>query len=330
MRTRLTVVATALAAVVTLGACGTTEPTTAPAATGSGTAGPVTVTDARGKSVTLDGPATRVGATEWNAVEYSISLGVQPVGVSDIKGFATWDSAVTVDPSATDLGTRGEPSIDTVSSLGLDVLFVTDELAGDAMAQIEKTTPVVVMPGGDASDPVGAMWKNVDLVATVLGRQDAAAALRTTYEAKVAETTTAVRASGLGSSPVAFTDAYEAGGALSIRSYGEGSLVGGVLRSVGITNAWSGVPGLEADPAYGLGTTDVEGLTQLPAATHYWYVTNSSEADPYTTTLPKNAVWTSLPFVKAGTVRPIPEKIWMFGGPASMMQMLDAAKAALA
>lgn len=320
------VLAVAALSAVTLTACGTSE-SAAPKTT---VAQPITVTDARGKTVTFDGPATRVGGTEWNVVEYAVSLGVQPVGVSDIAGFRTWDDAVTLDGTAKDLGTRGEPSIDTVAALGLDVLFVTDELAGDAMAQIEKATKVVVVPGGDARDPVGAMWRNVDLVAKVLGKQEAAAGLRTEYGAKVSETKSAVEASTLGASPVAFSDAYEAGGALSIRPYGEGSLVGGVLKQAGIANAWSTIDDLKTDPAYGLGQTDLEGLTRLPADTHYWYVTNSSEADPYTTTLKTNAVWTGLPFTRAGRVTPLPEKIWMFGGPRSMMQVLDAAKSAVA
>ena len=259
-RTLTGVAVTAL--VVGLAACGTSEP----AATAPTTrdAEPVTVTDARGVEVTLDAPALRVGGTEWNVVEYAASLGVEPVAVADVDGFTTWDSAVELSGDVTDIGTRGEPSIDTIASLDLDVLLVTDELVGDSMAQIEEHTPVVVVPGGDASDPVGQMWENLDLVAELTGTQDRAEELRAEYDAAVAETEAAVEASDLGTDPVAFSDAYDAGGQVSIRPYGEGSLIGGVLAEVGITNAWSSVPDLETDPAYGLGQTDVEGLTRLP------------------------------------------------------------------
>ena len=207
-RTLTGVAVTAL--VVGLAACGTSEPVaTAPT---SRDAEPVTVTDARGVEVTLDAPALRVGGTEWNVVEYAASLGVEPVAVADVDGFTTWDSAVELSRDVTDIGTRGEPSIDTIASLDLDVLLVTDELVGDSMAQIEEHTPVVVVPGGDASDPVGRMWENLDLVAELTGTQDRADELRAEYDAAVAETKEAVGASDLGTDPVAFSDAYDAGG----------------------------------------------------------------------------------------------------------------------
>ncbi len=333
-RARLLGTVLALTTAAALTACGTTEPSASapsPDESASDKAGPVTVTDARGKKVTLPAPAERVAGTEWNVIEYAASLGVQPVGVSDIKGFETWDSAVELDPSATDIGTRGEPSIDTVASLDLDVLFVTDELVGDALEQIEKTTPVVVVPGGDVSDPVGAMWDNVDLVAKVTGTEDRAAELREEYDAKLAETKEAVQASDIGSRPVAFSDAYEANGAVSIRPYGEGSLLGGVLASLGLANAWSEVEGLEFDQVYGLAQTDVEGLTKLPDDTVYWYIGNDEDmTDAYRGTLKDNPVWNSLPFVERGDVHRIPDSIWMFGGPESMMQFLDAVQEAVA
>jgi iron complex transport system substrate-binding protein len=318
-----TAVGAALAALgLVLGGCATSEPAADSGSASS--AAEVTVTDARGKKVVLEGPAERVGGTEWNVVEYATSLGVQPVGVSDVKGFKTWDSAVTLEGDVTDIGTRGEPSIDTVASLGLDVLFVTDELAGNALQQIERTTPVIVVPGGDAEDPVGAMWKNVDLVAKVTGTEDEAAALRKQYDAKVAETRKAVVDADLDRRPVAFSDAYAVSGTVTVRPYGEGSLLGGVLEDVGLANAWSSVKGLKTDAVYGLGQTDVEGLTRLPDDTRYWYIAGVEDPDVYQTVLKKNRVWTSLPFVEAGGVHRIPDKIWMFGGPESMIQFLDA------
>ncbi len=77
-------------------------------------------------------------------------------------------------------------------------------------------------------------------------------------------------------------------------------------------------------PPTASGQTDVEGLTKLPADTRFWYIGNEGEADPYTTTLRDNTVWTSLPFVKAGNVSRLPDSIWMFGGPAVDEQFLDA------
>jgi ABC-type Fe3+-hydroxamate transport system substrate-binding protein len=320
--TRLSVLAAATLLATTLAACGTTESSDDSSSESSGEK--ITVTDSRGKKVTLDGPATRVGSTEWNATEYLVSLGVQPVGVSDIKGFETWDSAVELDGEATDLGTRGEPSLDTLASLDLDVLFVTDGLTGDAVEQIEKTIPVIVLPGGKGGDQVEQMFDNLDIVAQATGTEDEAKKLRTEFDDALAATKKAVADSDAAGDPVAFSDAYDSGDAVSVRPYTPTSQLGNLLAELGFTDAWASIDGLEPDEAYGLAQTDVEGLTKLPADTRYWYIANDSESDPYTDALKDNKVWTSLPFVEDDQVVRFPDKIWMFGGPESMIQFLDA------
>ncbi|MFR9721804.1 ABC transporter substrate-binding protein [Streptomyces sp. MS19] len=325
MRSRSVPALATLVALAALTACGTTEDPAEDENTGSGSdssAAPLTVTDARGKEVTLDGPAVRVAGTEWNVVEYLVSLGVQPVGVSDVEGFETWDSSVRLDDGVTDIGTRGEPSMDTLATLDLDVVFATDEMVDGALEQIEENTPVIVVPGGDEADPVGTMWDNLDLVARATGTEDRAAGMRDAFDEALADGRTALAEAGAEGATVAFADAYQAGEAVSIRPFGEGSLIGGVLAELGLTNAWSGVEGLEFDPVYGLAQTDVEGLTALPDDTAFWYIANDSEPDVFTEVLADNSVWNSLPFA-ADTVR-FPDAIWMFGGPASMEQFIDA------
>ncbi|KGM08368.1 ABC transporter substrate-binding protein, partial [Cellulomonas bogoriensis 69B4 = DSM 16987] len=261
MRARPAAVLTLVGALA-LAACGTTEeaPGAAPSPEGqAATAGePLTVTDARGIEVTLDGPAQRVAVSEWNVAEYLVSLGVQPVGVASIEGFETWNTTVELAPDVTDIGGRGEPSIDTLAALDVDVLFVTGSLVEGAIEQIEATTPVVVVPGGDATDPVGSMFANLDLVAEVTGTEEQAAALRARYD----EAVEAARAElgDVTDVPVAFADGYDTGEAVTIRPFTDGSLVGGVLADLGFADAWDALPDLETDPAYGLGAVDVEAL----------------------------------------------------------------------
>ncbi len=314
--------ALAAAALLSLTACGTTEDaagSSAPEETASG--GSITVTDARGKEVTLDGPADRVVATEWNAVENLAALGVMPVGAADVKGYAQWVSAEPLDDSVTDVGVRGEPSIDTLVSLTPDVVIVTDQLVEGAIEQIEKTVPVVVVPGGDATDNLGQMYENLDLIASLTGTEDRAAELRSGLEAKITDGRAAIEEAGAAGAPIAFSDAYVDAGSVSIRPFTEGSLVGNVLGELGLADAWD----VEGDPVYGLGQTDVEGLTALPEETRFWYIANDAFGDPYQDELEDNAVWKGLPFVASGDVTRFPDSLWTFGGPSSMGQIVDAA-----
>lgn len=318
--------ALAAAAMLALSACGTTEEAatgseTSPAASGES----ITVTDARGKEVVLDGPAERVAGTEWNVVENVVSLGVMPVGVADVEGYNTWVSSATLDDTVTDIGLRGEPSIDTLVSLEPDVVLVTDQLVEGAIEQIEKTVPVIVVPGGDASDNIGQMFENLELIAKVTGTEDKAAELKADFETKLEEGRAAIEEAGAAGTPVAFSDAYIDAGSVSIRPFASGSLVSDVLTGLGFENAWEA----EGDPVYGLAQTDVEGLTALPEETLFWYIANDSFGDPYQDELKDNAIWESLPFVEAGNVQRFPDSIWMFGGPTSMEQIIDAAVSAV-
>lgn len=319
MRTTRVIIGLSVAAALFVAGCGTTEEAggTDQAAAGGD---PVTVTDSRGKEVKLDAPAKRVAATEWNGVEHLVSLGVMPVAVSDIKGYETWASAAPLDDTPKDIGTRGEPSIDTLGSLDLDLVVVTDTLTEGALEQIEAKIPVIVIKGSDAKDSIGSMFESLDLIAKATGTEDKAKQLRSEFDAKIAEGKAEVEKLGAAGEKVAFSDAWVDSGTVSIRPFAKGSLVSDVFERIGLQNPWP----MEGDPAYGLAQADVEGLTKL-GDVHYWYMANDADGDPFAEELANNAIWKNLPFVKSGKVARLPDSLWMFGGPKSMEQYVDAA-----
>jgi len=327
MRSRAPLVLLAfLLALAGLTACGTTEPAAGSAPTGAAAApagGPITLTDSRGKTINLPKPATRVVGLEWNVIEHAISLGVMPVGAADIKGYTAWVQAEPLDPSVKDVGVRGEPSIDSIAALRPDLILATDSLPDAAVTQMEQFAPVVFVPGGDAKDPVGQMRKNLSLVAKALGKDAEATTLLTAYDAKVADGKTKLAARA--GQKFVFADGYAEGGQVSIRPFTKGSLISGVTEQLGLSNAWPE----DGDPAYGLGQTDVEGLTKAGDVQFLYIVNDGDGGDVFANQLGSNAVWTSLPFVKAGNVHRIPDGMWMFGGPTSMERYVDAVVAAL-
>jgi ABC-type Fe3+-hydroxamate transport system substrate-binding protein len=286
----------------------------------------ITLTDGTGAKLKLDGPATKVVATEWNEVESLITLGVDPVGVADVKGYKTWDTAVPLKNEPKDIGTRGEPSMDTVASLSPDLIVASSDLPPAAVKQLRKIAPVLGIKSADASDQVGQMLENLDLIAKATGTTDKAMTARANFEAKVAEGKKALADAGLDGTDLAFADGYVTSNQVSLRPYTSGSLIGAVNERIGLKNAWK----IKGDAAYG-GTTDVEGLTALPKDVQFAYIGNDGDkgSTPFTGALAKNAVWRSLPFVKADKVHRLPDGIWMFGGPQSMEAYIDAVVDAL-
>ena len=303
-------------------ACGSTEQAVRPAASEAAApdgAGAVTVTDGRGQEVTLPRPATRVVTLEWGNTEDLITLGLQPVGAADLEGYRAWVSAAPIAGTPVDVGLRGEPSLESVAEAEPDlILGIADSIPESAMAQMEKIAPVVVLKAADATRPADLMRQNFVTTAKLLGKDAEATAVLADLEARVTAAKGRVEAAGKAGVPYVFSYLYEAGNSVALRMHGSRSQPGYFAEQLGLTNAWSD-PG---DEQWGLSDADIEALTKLPTETEFLYWGNA-ESDPVTGTLPKNAVWKGLGFVQQGTVTKAADKIWVYGGPASMMQWVD-------
>ncbi|MFW3463996.1 ABC transporter substrate-binding protein [Streptomyces microflavus] len=311
----------AATAALALAGCGTTEAPKKESAEETA----VTVTDSRGKKVTLDGPAKRVVGTEWNVVETLVTLGVQPVGVADVKGYTAYDTSAPLAKDVKDIGTRGEPSVATVAGLKPDLIVATTDLSDSAIAQLSKAAPVVVVRSADASRQIDQMVDNVNLIAEATGTEEKAKTEVASFRKAVADGKKKLADAGLGGKEVAFADGWQEGNQVSVRPYVKGSLLADVNTELGLVDPWK----LEGDKAYGLAATDVEGLTKIGDA-RFTYIANDADGgDPFADGLKGNAVWKSLPFVKNDQVHRLPDGIWMFGGTASMRDYIDALVGAL-
>jgi ABC-type Fe3+-hydroxamate transport system substrate-binding protein len=313
--------ATALAAALLASGCGTTESPSNADSPPDPTGGPVTVTDSRGETVTLDAPASRVVGLEWGEVEMLVSLGVMPVGVADVEGYGTWVTAAELDGSVTDVGLRGEPSVDAIVGLEPDLVVMEAERGSALVTQIEEYVPVIVTTGSDAGgDNLGRMREDLMMIATAVGREELADALLADLDTALAEGRQQIADAGHAGEQFAMADGWRQGSSISIRLFGEGALVSEVATELGLTNAWTG----EVDEVWGLATTDVEGLTVLEDEDLRFFYNASDGDDVFADGLAGNAIWTSLPFVEQGQVHKLPEGIWTFGGPKSCQQFVDA------
>ncbi len=302
-----------------LAACGTTEaPAESPQASGGE---PVTVTDARGVEVEIPADARDVVALEWVAVEHLQTVGVAPVGVADVAGYEEWaGTGAPLEGEPTDVGTRIEPSIDAIAGLAPDLIVAVAGRDDGAYADLEAIAPVLVLQGADAAAPLETTYEDLRLVGQAVGAADAADAAIAEFEAHVEELSATVDEAGLAGTSIAHMDGYENGGQVEIRPYADGALLPAAFEAIGFENGWPG----EGDPQYGLGVTDVEGLTALEDDTHIVYLSVGSQRDVFQDQLADNAIWNELPTVQAGNVHRLPDGIWLFGGVDSLTAYLDA------
>ncbi|MFD4958292.1 ABC transporter substrate-binding protein [Microbacterium sp. NPDC058389] len=323
-----------------LTACGTTQVAASPDTdtTVSASAGcaedatttstdPVELTDAFGRTVTLDQPAKKVAVLEWQQIEDVLSLCLTPVAVADADGYRTWDTAEELPESVESVGTRQEPNLDALFATEPDLVIVEAYTRDDAIiAQLEKYgVPVLATLGANAEDPIGQMLDTFDLIAEATGRTERADVVKDEFEQHLADAKDEVAGAAPAVTDFVYFDGWVDGGNVSLRPFGQGSLVGELGEELGLTNAWTG----EVDAAYGLGQTDIEGMTTIGDANLFYTGTVDPDSESFVDAAAENPAWASIPAVAEGRIAAFPGGIWTFGGPRSAEQIIDAYVAAI-
>ena len=339
-RSFATATATLALAALTLTACGTTTVADAEdvvAATSDACAADTTTTstdaismvDGLGRTVELDKPAERIAVLEWQQTEDALTLCVTPVAVSDIEGYSTYVSAETIPEGVTDIGTRGEPDMDALYATDPDLIIVEAQSADDELiAQLEERgVPVLATVGADGADPIGNMKNVFSMIGEATGRTERATEVLADFDAHLASAKEEVATVDLPTTDFLFFDGWIEGGNVVIRPYGQGSLFTALGEQLGLTGAWTdeidasyGSGGV--DPSYGLGQTDIEGLTAVGNANLIYSA--DEVADGYVAEFEKSPIWTALPAVQEGRATAFPAGVWGAGGPLSNEQAIDA------
>ena len=333
-RTAFAIASLTAVCALTLSACGTTS-TEAAADNEAGTsssascaddssttsADPVSVKDDTGHEISLDKPAAKVVSLEWQYTEDLLSLCVDPAAVADAKGFTTWDTAEKLPEGTADVGTRQEPNVESILSANPDLVIIETTSRDDKIvAQLEdQGVPVMAMTGADGKDPIGNMKDTFSTVAEVTGRTERADSVLSDFDAKLDESKKAIEAADLETKDFVYFDGWVNGSNVALRPFGQGSLFGELGEELGLKNVWTG----EVDPAYGLGQTDIEGISKVGDANFFYTGTDDPESDDYVELLKKNDIWSNIKAVKDDRTYAFPSGIWTFGGPKSSEQALD-------
>ncbi|QXC60050.1 hypothetical protein KSP35_17010 [Aquihabitans sp. G128] len=164
------------------------------------------------------------------------------------------------------------------------------------------------------------MLDTFDLIAEATGRSEQADVVSDEFTAAQEKAKADLADEDVDGRRFAYVDGYIDGGNVALRPFGQGSFFGELGESLGLENAWTG----EVDDAYGLGLTDIEGMTAVGDATVFYTSTDDGTSEDVIAELEKNPVWKALPAVAQDRVHPFPPGIWTFGGPRSGIQALQA------
>ncbi|MQA62776.1 MAG: ABC transporter substrate-binding protein [Actinophytocola sp.] len=243
-----------------------------------------------------------------------------PVSVTDSRG-----KEIKLDAPATNVVALEWGEAEMLVTLGVMPSGVADAKgygtwegrSAALVKQLEKYVPVLVTKGSDAKDNLTRLREDFTVIATAVGKDTEAKQVLADFDAALAEGKKKIADAGGGSFVMA--DGFKDGNAISIRPFGKGALVSEIAAAAGLTNAWQG----KVDKVWGLGQTDVEGLTTIKDKNVRFLYNASDGNDVFADGLNDNAIWKSLPFVKAGRAHKLTDGIWTFGGPKSSEQFLD-------
>jgi iron complex transport system substrate-binding protein len=154
---------------------------------------------------------------------------------------------------------------------------------------------------------------DLNLLARATGTQDRAATLLDHMDSVIADGKAALSKAGADGTPFLIADGWMQGSTVAIRMFANGSQMSDIVEALGLRNAWT----TAGDKQWGLGQTDVEGLTGMTDPDlHLFY--SASEEDVFADGLAKNPIWSSLPFVQPHRLTKLDKGTWTFGGPASV------------
>ncbi|MNZ78084.1 Fe(3+)-citrate-binding protein YfmC precursor [compost metagenome] len=261
----------------------------------------------------ITGTPEKIVVLEWTYAEDLLALGVQPAGVTDIEKYNVWYGFLDekLDANVVELGTRQEPSIETIMSLDPDLIIgvkFRHEAIYDQLKEIAPTLIFNPYPEEGGLDQYSEMEETFLAIGDAVNKKEEAekvlADLATVYE----DAKSKLSAAGKEGHEVVMTQAWSTDGVVDFRLFTDNSMAMAILSKIGLKNAHHD----EAFQVYGYTQTTLEALTKTQQASLLYTVT---AGDPvFTELLPNNEVYKELQFVKENRLYDL-QGLWPFGGP---------------
>lgn len=292
----------------------TTEPTNETSANRTAEPpGERTVQHAMG-STTIQGETTRIVALEWNFVEASLALDIQPVGVANPDGYRKWVAAGGLSENVTDVGTRAEPSLETIANLEPDLILGIQFRHEDIYDELSEIAPTLVFEGfpgeNDSHDQYDRMISIFERIGKATAHPDRVDGVLTDLQETYDKSRARLEEAGMADREILLTQLFTYQGQPLARTFIDGSIPDRVAEAIGLTNAWTKTG---CSTGYGYCDVNKEGFADVQHADFFYQA--QPEDDPVKDEWQDDPVWNSYDFVKEDRVYALGSDAWMFGGP---------------
>ncbi|WP_240968238.1 ABC transporter substrate-binding protein [Paenibacillus aquistagni] len=269
----------------------------------------------------LKGTPQRVVVLEWTYAEDVLALGVQPVGIADIKGMNQWVRLpVDISKDVVDVGDRSTPNMETIAALKPDLIIGLKynlEKNYEAFSKIAPTLVFDPYPVDESFDQYQEMTATFNTIADALGKQKEAEAVLQELDQAYAKAKEKIQAAGLDKTPIVLAMGYSNQNAAVFRVSTDNALAIKILEHIGLTNKYKP----SKFEQYGFTTTDVEAFPALQDANFLHIIQDDDNV--IENQLKNNPVWNGLSFVKENRVYALGGDMWPYGGPLSAKIMAE-------
>jgi iron complex transport system substrate-binding protein len=281
---------------------------------------PLDVTDDRGDTIELDAAPTRVVTLEWSYLEFLLALGVQPVGAADLTNY---DIYVTdeppVGPDVVDVGSRSEPSIETIRTVEPDLILTDTTRSATNLSELSSIAPVLAFDTyGAGVDQLAKMFESFDKVAAAVDKADEANQVHRDYADTIVAQRERIADADPATTEVVLSQGEGTIEAPLFRLFTDTSMAVQIAEQLCLDNVIDEESSDVQTPGqdYGYVSVTMEGLTTLGDP---WFlaVAPTDAVEEFEERFGDNPLFETLPIVTEDRVRMMPEDTWFFGGPIS-------------
>ncbi|MCE7535914.1 iron-siderophore ABC transporter substrate-binding protein [Aliivibrio fischeri] len=244
----------------------------------------------------------KIVVLDWVLAETVLSLGVEPLGVADAKGYRSWVMTPKLPSNVLDVGSRREPNLELLTELNPDVILISQHMS--AMYEKLNTiapTLVYTVYSNEKTPLIAAKDITIQL-GRLLDKEHQALQLIDQTEKKLIENGDKIRHLQQQEKPLLFVRFIND---KTVRIHSEGSLAQSTINVMGLTNAWH-----EPTNLWGFTTAGIEKLAQYQQANVLIFGPLKEEDK---VKLTQSALWQAMAFTRSDSVYELPS-IWTFGG----------------
>lgn len=272
--------------------------------------------------VSLSRPAVRVVALNWSATEMLLSLGIEPVGVTETQGYRKWQTNHPNLPEhVVEIGRRQEPNLTEIVKLQPDLIIGYNFRHQRLYQTLNRIAPTLLYQQFPRIDqPDFRYFEHSQVVfqqlAVATGRQIEGEQRLKSMHQTLQRLRDKIAQAGLSHKSIIYGKFVGMG--YGLRVFSKQSLAGSVAKALGLDYHWdSTLPGKDFVHLQ---------LEQLPdiKGTHLLLAGDQTESERMTL----SPVWSYLPFVQQQMFSQV-HPLWSFGGPVSIERMAEEFTASL-